>query len=530
MNDHRRRSERPGVALTRVVNYLAEAMPGMSAEQAHSALVKVGAHTRKGLHQLDEYFAVTPDALTAGSSDCPVAFVRLARVLLDAGHAVSLPVCASCGRSSSNLRAGPDGRLCSTCNAKRTKILCARCGLAGRPAARRPEGVICYRCYVKDPQVIESCAVCGRSRIPAMRREDGRALCENCYPRPERPCAKCGVVGRVKAMRVEGPICEACYRSPERLCGRCGRVGPIARKATESSPDLCQNCYQGVSAVCSVCGRMRPCLGSRSGTFICKSCLPRRKRACSRCGRVRPVNAEWPIGPVCSTCYEYIRSHPLVCAKCGEDQPLIASDGEGQNICGPCAGVAVEYDCRRCGQGGRIYSDGICARCVLADRLDDLLQQTNGIPAPQLRPVRDALVAVEHPISILGWLRKSASAQLMAELASGDRPITHEFLDRLPQGRSTQNVRQILVHTGVLPQRLEYLERLGPWLEELLVQVPSHHARVIRPFAHWFVIRRARRASGIHIQRAPPLRHAVAFVPPFRFWRGWTIVVLSFDH
>jgi hypothetical protein len=362
MNDHRRRSEPPGVALARVVGYLAEALPRMSAEQAHSALVEAGVHTRKGLRQLDEFFAAKPDALTAGHSDCPLAFVRLARVLLNAGHAVSLPVCASCGRSSSNLRVGPDGRRCSACNAKKTKILCARCGLTGRPAARRPEGVICYRCYTKDPQVIESCAVCGRARVPAMRQADGRALCENCYPRPERRCAKCGVLGRVKAMRAEGPTCEACYRSPKRLCGRCGRIGPIARRATEISPDLCQNCYQGVPAACSICGRVRPCQGSRSGTLICKSCLPRRKRMCHRCGRIRPVNAEWPIGPVCSTCYEHIRNHPETCAACGDVQPLIAADAHQRGICGPCAGVAVEYNCKLCGQGGRIYADGTCVR------------------------------------------------------------------------------------------------------------------------------------------------------------------------
>jgi len=499
MNHYRCRDEPPGVVLTRVVGYLAATLPGMSAEEAHSVLVKAGAHTRKGLRQLDDYFAARPDALIAGHSGCPAAFVRLARVLIEAGHVVSPPVCAACGRPGFSLRADPEGRVCSRCYARKQSIACARCGLAGRPAARRPEGVICYRCYARDPEAVETCAGCGRLRLPAMRQDDGRALCSSCCPRSRRVCAKCGVVGPVKVTREEGPICESCYRSPERLCGRCGRIGPIARRATENSPDLCPNCYQGVLAACSVCGRVRPCQGSRSGTFICKSCLPRRKRACCRCGRMRPVNAEWPIGPVCSTCYEHIRGRPSTCAKCGGVQPLIATDDHGQRICGPCAGVAVEYNCRRCGLGGRIYADGTCGRCVLADRLDDLLQRANGSTAPPLKPVRDALVAVEHPASIIGWLRKSASARLLAQLAAEDRPITHELLDQLPQEKSLHNVRQILVHTGVLSERLEYLERLGPWLEELLSQMPNRHARLIRPFAHWFVFRRARRAS----QRRP---------------------------
>lgn len=50
----------------------------------------------------------------------------------------------------------------------------------------------------------------------------------------------------------------------------------------------------------------------------------------------------------------------------------------------------------------------------------------------------------------------------------------------------------MLVSSGVLPARNEHLERLAPWLEHLLHDKPTHHARLIRPFAHWFVLRRAR--------------------------------------
>jgi hypothetical protein len=211
------------------------------------------------------------------------------------------------------------------------------------------------------------------------------------------------------------------------------------------------------------------------------------------------------MGLVCSTCYEYVRSHPGTCSVCGETQPLIAGDAQAPNTCGPCAGLDVDYNCRRCGEGGRIYADGTCSRCVLGDRLDDLLRQADGTIAPQLRPLRDALAAVEHPVTILGWLRKSASARLVASLASDGNLVTHEHLDRLAQDRSLHIVRQILVHTGVLPQRKEYLERLGPWLEGRLASVPGRHAQFIRPFAHWFVLRRARKASERH-----PYTHGAA--------------------
>jgi len=489
------RSESAGVVLARVVARLTSVLPGVSAEEARSLLENAGAQERHGLRNLDRFLATEPGALTVGVSDCPAVFIRLAHVLLDAGHEVILPVCADCGRPASYLRSSPSGRLCSRCSARKSSVLCARCGSAGRPAARRAEGVICYACYAKDPEVMEACAACGRVRLPAIRQEDGAALCVSCWHRPERECGTCGEVRPVKATRDGQPVCESCYRQPERLCGRCGRIGPIALRATDSNPDLCQNCYQGVTAVCSVCGRTRPCTGSRSGTYTCKSCLRRPRRKCCRCRRLRPVNAEWPIGLVCSTCYEYVRSHPGTCSVCGETQPLIAGDAQAPSACGPCAGLDVDYNCRRCGKGGRIYADGTCSRCVLGDRLDDLLQQADGTIAPQLGPLRDALASVEHPVTILGWLRKSVSARLVASLAGDRNPVTHEHLDRLAQDRSLHIVRQILVHTGVLPQRKEYLERLGPWLEERLASVPGRHAQLIRPFAYWYVFRRARKAS-----------------------------------
>jgi hypothetical protein len=54
----------------------------------------------------------------------------------------------------------------------------------------------------------------------------------------------------------------------------------------------------------------------------------------------------------------------------------------------------------------------------------------------------------------------------------------------------------VLVSSSVLPARNEHLERLAPWLDHLLAGKPAHHARLVRPFTHWFVLRRARRAAA----------------------------------
>jgi hypothetical protein len=57
------------------------------------------------------------------------------------------------------------------------------------------------------------------------------------------------------------------------------------------------------------------------------------------------------------------------------------------------------------------------------------------------------------------------------------------------------HLRSLLVHAGVLPERSNHLELLGPWADRQLADQPEHHVRVVRPYAHWQVIRRARRSA-----------------------------------
>ncbi|WP_432986986.1 hypothetical protein [Dactylosporangium sp. CA-233914] len=75
-------------------------------------------------------------------------------------------------------------------------------------------------------------------------------------------------------------------------------------------------------------------------------------------------------------------------------------------------------------------------------------------------------------------------------------PITHDTLDRQPQTQPLHYIREVLVTSGVLPARDEHLERLRPWLDRVLADKPSHHIRTVKPFAQWFVLRRARRSAA----------------------------------
>jgi hypothetical protein len=60
--------------------------------------------------------------------------------------------------------------------------------------------------------------------------------------------------------------------------------------------------------------------------------------------------------------------------------------------------------------------------------------------------------------------------------------------------RSLHSGRLIFVMPALA--RNEHLERLAPWLEYVLLDKPVHHARLVRPFMHWFVLRRARRNAA----------------------------------
>jgi hypothetical protein len=85
---------------------------------------------------------------------------------------------------------------------------------------------------------------------------------------------------------------------------------------------------------------------------------------------------------------------------------------------------------------------------------------------------------------------------MLSDLARSGQPITHETLDLLSPSRPADYIREILVRTAILEPRNEYLERLGPWVDHYLTDVPDNQARVLRAYAHWYLLHRARRRKG----------------------------------
>ncbi len=143
------RAARLETAMNAAVTRVTAALPSIGAEEAAAELEAAVPVTMKGqgpawfLEELASHMTAHPDALTSGSSLCPLVLLRLARVLHEAGHQVVRPGCAHCGKVTADLRQlREEGRICSSCDSRSRKNgTCGRCGATGvrdhRQATRR---------------------------------------------------------------------------------------------------------------------------------------------------------------------------------------------------------------------------------------------------------------------------------------------------------------------------------------------------------------------------------------------------------
>jgi hypothetical protein len=358
---------------------------------------------------------------------------------------------------------------------------CAVCGRTGKPLFRGQGGGVCQRC--RAWQLALACATCGKVRPPAGRDSAGQ------------------------------PVCEVCRRRDDprrhRVCGRCGKTAPTAVRARGGRPDICVNCYRMPSATCAICGRWRECAFAATGRPICSSCTPRTTAICVHCGTDRPPAARWPEGPVCDPCYTAALRHRGACACCGQHRRLVAPPGRHADTCAECAGIPVTHACADCGIEDKLYEKGHCARCSLRRRAQQVLSAGTGTVAPELTGVFDAVTAAGQPRSALNWLRNGAGAGLLADVAAGHLPLTHQALDTHPHRRAADYLRHMLTAAGALPARDEQLARTGHWLAALLDTIqPATDRRLVQAYATWQVMRRLRASAANALRPRTPTAHA----------------------
>lgn len=326
-----------------------------------------------------------------------------------------------------------------------------------------------------------------------------------------RVCDRCGRVRPLARRGVDGgpAVCTTCYVQPERRCGRCGRVDEIAVRATATTADICVNCYRPPVAACDSCGRTRPCYHVADGRPICASCCPRVDAECAHCGQIRPPSARWAEGPVCEPCYRTALTRRGRCDRCSRERRLVSPPGPGATRCCDCAGLAAAAVCSQCGREDRLFERGRCAYCALARRVTTLLTGPDGNIPAALVAVRDAIAASDPPFAALNWLRSGAGAPILAALASGTMPLTHDALDEHSRSRAAGYVRQLLVAHGALPERNESLAWLEHWINTTVAAIDDpERRRLVHTFATWQTVRRLRRRTA---RVAPTRRIAIRY-------------------
>ena len=177
---------------------------------------------------------------------------------------------------------------------------------------------------------------------------------------------------------------------------------------------------------------------------------------------------------------------------------LVPDGPEQGDVCASCAGVASVFACRECGREDHPYGTSRCARCILRERLTVLLTDpSTGQVHQRLRPVFDELVDSERPQTGIWWLRKKPGVgpRLLAQMARGEVEISHDTFRSLPSDRAHGYLRSLLAAVAILPPFEVRIERMLPWIEDVVADLPSEQAGLVRQFAHWQVLREMRRAA-----------------------------------
>jgi len=179
--------------------------------------------------------------------------------------------------------------------------------------------------------------------------------------------------------------------------------------------------------------------------------------------------------------------------RCGHRRRLLRYPGFSEPVCRHCAGAGDDHVCVQRGAEEALRERGLCGRCALDRRLTGLLGDRPQRARIGLEGLFDALARARSPKDTLKWLDTSPATRVLARIASGELPCTHEALDALAPSTAIRHLQHLLVATGALPARDPGLARLERWIEQFLA---AHQDPELRTFAHWIVLRRCRRNSN----------------------------------
>jgi hypothetical protein len=212
-------------------------------------------------------------------------------------------------------------------------------------------------------------------------------------------------------------------------------------------------------------------------------------RRCPGCGR----SAKQPTERWCRRCRDDPRRG--ACRGCGAGRVLLDDAGRCRTCreragrrCSPCGGT---------GPRTWMCDSWLCHRCALAVEFDIVIGPAQQLPV-ELIPLRAAVVAADNWKPVSRWLRDSVGGQLLARLAAGDVPISHEALDEACGNKSVEHLRALLVACRALPEAADRrVDRLEAFTQSLLSEAgaSAEDAKVVRAWMRWQVLPRLRRQA-----------------------------------
>ncbi|MEW2121203.1 site-specific integrase [Streptomyces sp. NPDC005474] len=529
------------------------------------AVVTAVAGGRAKSRSLAKALAIRPAVLTDGRSPAPRAIGDLLIELRKAGaSAIASPLCADCGKTLRTLQRKGQDWYCSVCGQETSE--CTACGNVRRVGFRDRKGL--PRCKMcpdhdhRDPVAVVHDLITAiapgadrdavaealrrtapdrphyRQRVVWAVEENPRLLTGEGYLAPHRAILKfidllheAGVAGIVRpacprchrVVRIDKPldgqrVCRNCIaKSRVEECVRCGARREPATRDDQGRP-LCPNCLitdPANTELCISCGERRRVQNRTADGPLCPNCCPLPVLVCAICGRTAPGTLSKLTGlPRCRGCFQR-QAH---CTVCGRLRGIHSGTADAP-ICGPCTTPDAELwrPCPTCGQTERLHAPGPCPRCTLKQRLQDLLADDTGSIPSKLQPLYDTLASTERARTAMSWLSKGIVSTVLSDLGSGRRPLTHQALDELPEGKVVEHIRSVLVAAGVLPKRDEQMIRLERHVKDLVTSHTMVEGRkILHRYATWHLLRRLRRRSRgkeiTHYQLATARQHLRAAV------------------
>jgi hypothetical protein len=125
-----------------------------------------------------------------------------------------------------------------------------------------------------------------------------------------------------------------------------------------------------------------------------------------------------------------------------------------------------------------------------------LLGDADGTVRPELQALADNLAVYERPSTVLRWVTRPTVRTVLAELSTGQRPLSHAALDEVADTPALRHLRSVLVATGALPARDEQLARIQRWVTQTIHEhsTPANRELLDR-YAVWHLLRRLRQRN-----------------------------------